>query len=441
APTPAPATAAAPGPESAGLLPGESVRDGARRLTAGLLKQGVPYRQAWADANRRLSHAMFGGAAAPVAARMDPPAGPAMRVPPAPLPGTRLTLWQHPTTGAKRVYVGHPDLALTKAWVEADPQTGHLYARSNDERTMGLDATGVSRVVAPLLAHGTMDELARIAKPGRSVAEAARDVSDYADRQGERPDAAAARRLAMVKKENPHLSDAAAGVLARSRSLRAGREAYRAYVARQAAENPGLGFSRAPAAGDDDAGAGSFAFSRTDDGGYGVQLTCSRAAGRETPALGHGRPGVIDGQPVTYRWKPMISAGTYHHPNPRVGRGGAFTLSRSDIVAADKHTRDWMRNEGGRPYVPTKHKGFDARDNMGWLVDTRVDGDTLWGLHQFIGEDAARVAARNETSVKLRRNFTSGRGVTYPWIVEHNALCPDPVIEGLGDFVPAALAA
>jgi hypothetical protein len=127
--------------------------------------------------------------------------------------------------------------------------------------------------------------------------------------------------------------------------------------------------------------------------------------GRNLPAAVEHRddslPTDVMGEPCFYYWKPMIKAGEYHHPDPRykdkkTGRQ-VVTFSRGELADADRYTREWIA-DGGKPYIPVGHKGVDK--NLGWIIDTRYDGGTgtLWGLHQFIGEDAKRAAARNETS-------------------------------------------
>ena len=98
-----------------------------------------------------------------------------------------------------------------------------------------------------------------------------------------------------------------------------------------------------------------------------------------------------------------------------------------------------MKNEGGKPHIPLKHRAYDETRNAGWILETKVDADgSLWGLHQFIGASAAEEAARHQTSVNIVPNFKSGSGKVYPMILEHNALVATPVLDGLGEWVDAA---
>jgi hypothetical protein len=135
------------------------------------------------------------------------------------------------------------------------------------------------------------------------------------------------------------------------------------------------------------------------------------------------------GVPCFYYWKSMADADTdYAHPNPKMG---TIRFSRKDLTDADRYTKEWIA-DGGKPFLPMGH---GTSGNQGFLKDTKFDGKTLWGLHQFVGETARENAAKHETSVCLRRRFKGGNGKVYPILVEHNALVADPVVMGLPDYV------
>jgi len=138
------------------------------------------------------------------------------------------------------------------------------------------------------------------------------------------------------------------------------------------------------------------------------------------------------GEPVTYWWKPILKPGVYAHPDPKYGM---VEFTRDDCATADRCTREWIAS-GGKPAVPMHgHKG----KNGGWLIDTRWDGEQLHALHQLIGDDARREAARNETSVGFTRKFTDPTThKVFPALIEHNALVNNAVASGLGHFVALA---
>jgi len=159
--------------------------------------------------------------------------------------------------------------------------------------------------------------------------------------------------------------------------------------------------------------------------------------GREVPAALQGLPTDIGGQPVKYVRKAILKAGRYSHP-----KLGPLEFTRADLEATARGTRDFI-TDGGRVYLPPGHKSRadafpegKAPLNYGWLLDPAVEGDTLYGTVQLIGADAHREAARNDVSVCVRKDFVGGNGKTYPRMLEHLAICPDPVAMGLGDFVP-----
>jgi len=103
-----------------------------------------------------------------------------------------------------------------------------------------------------------------------------------------------------------------------------------------------------------------------------------------------------------------------------------------------EHWRDTflsMRRNGVRVSVPAGHRGAsDPKRNFGWVVDMENEGESLYGIMDLIGEDALVAAARNDVSVYSPRQWTDGKGNRYTRPITHVALCPDPVIPGLGDF-------
>lgn len=151
---------------------------------------------------------------------------------------------------------------------------------------------------------------------------------------------------------------------------------------------------------------------------------------RELASAPEGLPDKHMGEPCYYAWKPMLRKGVYTHPQ----RG--WTMPVTDRLLStllDSFQR--MKKVGARPYVPDSHTKKEADGNNGWVVEMKVEGDTLYGLHQLIGEEARKKAARNMSSVCIKTDFRDGKGNVYPEAIEHNALCPNPVASDLGGFV------
>jgi hypothetical protein len=141
-------------------------------------------------------------------------------------------------------------------------------------------------------------------------------------------------------------------------------------------------------------------------------------------------PKEVNGQPAAYFWADAIRAGRYVHP------AGHFELSvdesRLDAWAANFRR---MREAGIDVPVPVDHS-TSARDNLGYVLDVRREGDRLCLLHQLIGDDAIALAARNKVSLGIDPAFRDGRGNAFGDCIVHSSLTPIPVVPGQGGFVP-----
>jgi hypothetical protein len=141
-------------------------------------------------------------------------------------------------------------------------------------------------------------------------------------------------------------------------------------------------------------------------------------------------PKEVNGQPVAYFWANAIRTGRYVHP------AGHFELS------VDEHRLDeWARNfhrmkEAGIDVpVPVDHSAA-ARDNLGFVVDAKRDGDSLMLLHQLIGQEAIDLAARNKVSLGIDPQFRDGLGNEFGDCIVHSSLTPIPVVPGQGQMMP-----
>ena len=140
-------------------------------------------------------------------------------------------------------------------------------------------------------------------------------------------------------------------------------------------------------------------------------------------------PKEVSGQSAAYFWADGIRAGTYVHP------AGKFELhvdrDRIDTWIANFQK---MRQAGIDVPVPVDHSDL-ARDNLGYVVDMQRDGDTLKLLHQLIGDDAAKLAARNKISLAIDPEFVDGQGRAFGDCVIHSSLTPIPIVPGQGQMV------
>jgi len=157
----------------------------------------------------------------------------------------------------------------------------------------------------------------------------------------------------------------------------------------------------------------------------------STGAFKDAVVLGQGLPQNVGGQPVRYFWKEVIRAGSYTHP--QTGQSLAVTTGRMDRWIANFRR---MRQRGVKVYVPVNHSR-KTEDNRGYVVDARRRGERLELLHQLIGEDAARDAARSEVSLRIVPDFKDGLGNVYDEAIEHSSLVVDPVVPGQGEFESA----
>jgi hypothetical protein len=145
-------------------------------------------------------------------------------------------------------------------------------------------------------------------------------------------------------------------------------------------------------------------------------------------------PPEISGQPATYYWKDTIHAGNYVHPV----RQFSLIVDRARLGRwAD--TGAAMLAAGVAIPINCDHSDR-ARDVVGYVKQFKLDGDRLLALCQFIGDDAALVAARNLVSVGIDPDFTDGHARQWGEAIVHLALTPVPVVQNQGGFVEASLA-
>lgn len=134
-----------------------------------------------------------------------------------------------------------------------------------------------------------------------------------------------------------------------------------------------------------------------------------------------GLPTKIGDVPVFYFWKEMIRCENYKSRNGKTELG--VTPSRMD---------NWIKNfkrmdqlEIGVPIV--RDHSMSSKDARGYVVKMERRGTSLWGLHQFIGQDALEEGARNRISIGVFPEYTTGEGQKLGEVLFHSSLTPDPV--------------
>lgn len=135
--------------------------------------------------------------------------------------------------------------------------------------------------------------------------------------------------------------------------------------------------------------------------------------------------------PVTYMSKDVISVGD--HVNTETGEHTPVDKERID---------NWVRNfetmiADGLDIRANVDHSEDSKDDLGPIVKAYRQGDKMYMVHAFVGEDAAKTAMRvGRSSVGIHRKFTGPNGKFYGDSIIHNAITPIPVVPGQGDFVP-----
>jgi hypothetical protein len=142
-------------------------------------------------------------------------------------------------------------------------------------------------------------------------------------------------------------------------------------------------------------------------------------------------PAEVAGQPVSYFWKDLIHTGNYLHPSKE------FSLAvDQDRLKRWTDTGREMIDAGVAIPINCDHSDA-ARDALGYVKEFKLDGDRLLGLCQFIGEDAALMAARNLVSIGIDPDFVDGEAREWGEAVVHLALTPVPVVQDQDQFVEA----
>jgi len=146
-----------------------------------------------------------------------------------------------------------------------------------------------------------------------------------------------------------------------------------------------------------------------------------------------GRSTNAAGQPVQMFEKVLIRAGDWYHP----GTGESIPVDAKRL-SHWAESFDKMAKAGVPVPVPVDHTRNPAA-NRGWVKSMRVEGDSLIGTIEVIGEDAIKMVARVDCSISIRDRLADAYGTDYIDVIEHVALVADPAMPGLGEFVAIEL--
>ena len=124
----------------------------------------------------------------------------------------------------------------------------------------------------------------------------------------------------------------------------------------------------------------------------------------------------------------FVKAGTGRRIKIDAGRIKHWAATAKEFIAAGNPV----------PMTATHDTTGDPDKSRGRLLDTFVEGDTLYGVIEAIGADAIQAASRSHVSIYSPPAFTDGEGKKWSWPIRHVALTTDPVLARQGDFVPIA---
>ncbi len=137
--------------------------------------------------------------------------------------------------------------------------------------------------------------------------------------------------------------------------------------------------------------------------------------------------------------KRVIRVGEYVKVADRQGRGGLQFAVTMNALANWVLQFSKMQQNGVKVGIPDGHDNEGkASENLGWVDRLWIDGGTLWMACTIIGEDAMRTVARADVSLGSPPRLTDGKGNQYVRPITHVAVCTDPVVPGLGSFIPLA---
>ena len=156
----------------------------------------------------------------------------------------------------------------------------------------------------------------------------------------------------------------------------------------------------------------------------GVSLRCSGEPFRVAGPIGDAQRFIKD----------IIRVGEYYKESDAISF--AVTAEMLDNWVLQFQT---MKANGVKVAMPDTHANAGSgTHNMGWVDEMFIDGDRLFAVCTLIGDDAQLAASRSDVSIYCPAKYIDGEGHEYLRPIVHVALCTDPVIPGLGEFIPLA---
>jgi hypothetical protein len=120
----------------------------------------------------------------------------------------------------------------------------------------------------------------------------------------------------------------------------------------------------------------------------------------------------------------------------KMSEGLAIHIADGDLENWVEQFKRMKANNVDVP-IPDTHDNFGkARENMGYVRDLFMSEGTLWMRAEIIGEESIEAALKSDVSIDSPVSFTDGSGNKYRRPIRHVALCTDPVVTGLGSFLP-----
>lgn len=139
-----------------------------------------------------------------------------------------------------------------------------------------------------------------------------------------------------------------------------------------------------------------------------------------------------NGQPHRRYVKDLVRVGEFF----KASTGQAISVGQNDLETLEKSTKRYIAN-GNKVTLPAGHDTSGNPDkNRGYVTDVYLDGDTLYGVIEAIGEDAIAATSRSHVSIYSPPEWIDGAGNKYEWPIRHVALTADPVLNNQGGFVP-----
>jgi len=130
--------------------------------------------------------------------------------------------------------------------------------------------------------------------------------------------------------------------------------------------------------------------------------------------------------------KELIKVGHYI----KASTNQKFTITKQTLEHWVNEFNRWVTNGNKVPIPPGHDKANDPEANQGWVTSLFVEGDSLFGILELLNPDLAKVT---DVSISVPAEVVDGGGNKYKSPIDHVALCVDPVIGGLKDFVKLSL--